>query len=312
MIFLDSDAVEKQHFSLLHKVVLGICPLKLSTILPNMSCAEINANDIDGRTALWWAASRGADDTVDLLLHYGADPNLVPWSQSDSTLQVATASGNLVSIKRLFEAGARMEHQPFDGVTPLHFTPLHFTPLHFTPLHITPLHSVAFRHDSIEIAKLIHSHGADVNAQATFGETALMLALAMENTQVAAYLINQSADINIVTHQGANALFYAIQGNNLSGVRLLFRYNINHNIWSSVHGTILHFAARYASLEMLEVLYEAHLVWSNISDSHKGVMPLQIAQQRTHVPAEWFPTFMKLLNQAQESDAEYPPSYGKP
>ena len=289
MIFPDSDAAERRHFSLLHKVVLGICPLKLSTILPNMSCAEINANDIDGRTALWWAASRGADDIVGLLLHYGADPNLVPWSESDSPLQVATASGNLVSIQRLFEAGARMEHRPFDGVTPLHFT---------------PLHSAAFRHDSIEIAKLIHRHGADINAQATFGETALMLALAMENTQVAAYLIDQGADINIVTHQGMNALFYAIRGNNLPGVRLLFRYNINHNIWSSVHGTVLHFAARHASLEMLEALYEAHLIWSNTSDRHEGIMPLQIAQQRTHVPAEWFPTFMKLLNPARESDAE--------
>ena len=278
MIFPDSDAAERRHFSILHKVVLDICPLELSTILSNMSYGEINASDVDGRTALWWATSRGANDAVSLLLHYGADPNILPWPESSSPLQEATNSGNHVITKLLFEAGTKMENPPFDGYT--------------------ALHGIAFRHDSRKIAKLLHRYGADINAQAKWGETALMLALAMGNTGVAAYLIEQKARVNQLQNEGANALFYAVRGQNLQGVRLLFHHNVDHNARSSVFGTVLHFAARYASLEMLEVLYEARLVWKNTSDRHEGLTPLQIAQQRTNVPTEWLPTFMKILSMA--------------
>jgi len=53
-----------------------------------LSTAAIDDTDVDGRTALSWAAAKGDADAVNILLEFGADPNL--WSnRGQSPLQWA-------------------------------------------------------------------------------------------------------------------------------------------------------------------------------------------------------------------------------
>lgn len=62
-------------FSLLRKCVLEILLLILEQIL-GASSAEIDGIDADGRTSLIWAAIRGDEKNLDLLLEFGADPSI--------------------------------------------------------------------------------------------------------------------------------------------------------------------------------------------------------------------------------------------
>ena len=53
--------------------------------------------------------------------------------------------------------------------------------------------------------------GADVNAQTSFGETALMRAQQMERVAIARKLIAGGADVDLTDCDGKNALDYKLQ-----------------------------------------------------------------------------------------------------
>ena len=66
---------ESRGFSLLHKCVLEILPLNLEQFLTASTTKPDNI-DADGRTSLIWAATRGDEKNLDLLLKNGADPSI--------------------------------------------------------------------------------------------------------------------------------------------------------------------------------------------------------------------------------------------
>ena len=74
-LFRNDDHIESRGFSLLHKCVLEILQLNLEQVL-KASTAKIDGADADGRTSLIWAAIRGDEKDVGLLLKSGADPSI--------------------------------------------------------------------------------------------------------------------------------------------------------------------------------------------------------------------------------------------
>ena len=73
-LFDDEEHLESRAFPPLHKIVLGLISMDLKQQL-ELSTANIDDKDADGRTAISWAATRGDPRSVTILLQHGADPN---------------------------------------------------------------------------------------------------------------------------------------------------------------------------------------------------------------------------------------------
>jgi ankyrin repeat protein len=77
--------------------------------------ASVDRRDVFGRTALLYAATGPFTETVKILLDKGAEPNVVDSEEHFSPLMHAAAEGNLDVVKILFEAGADAALTDVDG-----------------------------------------------------------------------------------------------------------------------------------------------------------------------------------------------------
>ena len=281
-IFNDTSYLEEYQFSFLHKVVLDLNPLVLLTVVSDMSISEINQGDVNGKTALSWAAERGDSDAVQLLLQHGADPNKLSHSKK-SALYFAARSRSYVCVDALLNANADIK--PY-----------------LSPLYQAVLFS------GVEICELLLSKGARIDVTSRNGSTVLEAALAKSSSQMAEYLINQNSNIHYVDQFSTTALHYAIYYNHPKILSLLLHRAISHRTKSSVAGTALHCAGRRGNLEVIQVLTKAKLQNIDIEDKWEGQTALELAEQRQGMSAEWRPAFRRLLDSvnATETDTEAP------
>jgi ankyrin repeat protein len=174
------------------------------SILANAG-ADIDARDIEGGTALMWAANRENPEFVSVLLKAGADVNArdkvegdVDSVQSGLTvlMYVARNNGNPEVISALVKAGADVNAKDDTGTT--------------------ALMCAAFNNENPEIISALLASGADVNAKDNDGWTALMYAVySEENAEnkpaIVSALIKAGADVNAGSDDGETALKLAIE-----------------------------------------------------------------------------------------------------
>jgi ankyrin repeat protein len=137
---------------------------------------DVNASEIDGTTALHWAARSDDRETVQLLLQAGA--NVHASNRYGLTpLAVAATNGSAAVVAALLRAGA--------------------DPNTTSPEGETVLMSAARSGDRPSVLALL-DRGAEVNAREHwFGETALMWAAAEDHPDVVAALVDRGADVNL-------------------------------------------------------------------------------------------------------------------
>ena len=139
---------------------------------------DVNAADVDGTTALQWAAHWNDIDTAKALLAAGARANVAN-RYGVTPLHEAATIGSAPLVNTLLRAGARADATYGDGETPL---------------------MLAARSGNLESVKLLIEAGADVNAAETFrGQTALMLAAVENHADVVQALIAAGARVNAST-----------------------------------------------------------------------------------------------------------------
>src|SRR6266536_1994135 len=120
-LFSSRDHLERFNFSKSHKSILALDGMQLED-LQNCNASEINTIDSFGITALSWAARRGDDAAVSLLLKHGSDPNICDiWGFSP--LHFAANLSERESIDQLISYGAevnktdRWDRNPFHYMT---------------------------------------------------------------------------------------------------------------------------------------------------------------------------------------------------
>ena len=210
----------------------GVTPLQLAAIngsaamLGRLLKAGANANaplTASRDTALMLAARTGTVAAIGVLLEGGADVNAQESWGGTTALMWSVSEGHAAAAARLISAGADVNARSnyvaaangrgFEGRTPVaerrdsrveEFASGWLTPLMF-----------AAREGSVELARVLVTAGADVNARAGDGKTALALAIFNGNFDLASYLIDSRADVNIPDAQRFTPLFWAVDRRNM-------------------------------------------------------------------------------------------------
>ena len=161
--------------------------------------AGVNAPQVDGTTALHWAAYHDDAETVALLLRAGADVNATNRFGVPPLAQ-ACVYGNSAIAKLLLDAGADSNATLKGGETVL---------------------MLAARSGNVETVKMLLQRGAKVDSRERAGQTALMWAAAEGHTPVVRALIDAGADVRATLPSGFTAFYFAVRNGHLETVRAL-------------------------------------------------------------------------------------------
>ncbi|MGH6818077.1 MAG: quinoprotein dehydrogenase-associated putative ABC transporter substrate-binding protein [Methylovirgula sp.] len=219
--------------------------------------ADINKRNAQGDTPLNIAALQMNPDLVKFLLDHHADVN-ARGSTGITPLLEAVLQDDVGTLKVLAAHGADLESLTSDGATPLALAIAENkmraalalidvgAPLNTkcTKLGLTPLMVAAGRQliqytltsgphpfvnltldphypDTLQVARALIRHGADVNAASTSGVTALMLAAAHNNAPIVGLLLQSGANLDMKSPDGKTALDLAKENGNDTVVSLI-------------------------------------------------------------------------------------------
>ncbi len=205
----------------------------------SISSEDVNVQQPDGTTALFWAVYYDQANMVSLLIDAGADVNVANRYGLTPTIQAAI-NGNSEIITILLDAGADPNAITLQGDTAL---------------------MNAAKTGAVQGVEALLDAGAEVDARDTYTyQTPLMWATASNQSEVVDLLIQHGADVNAVS---AELLFSGI---NQGGVQGDFP---NGGL------TSLHHAARENALESAQLLLAAGAD-PDILDP-QGISPLRVA-----------------------------------
>ena len=210
----------------------GVTPLQLAAtngsapIIDRLQKAGADPNAAltpAGDTAMMLAARTGKGDAIRVLVEAGASVNAAETWGGTTPLMWAVAEGHAEAAKTLIAAGADVNARShyvaaangrgFEGRTPLS-NATDAKAAEFASGWLTPL-MFAAREGNVELARLLVGAGADVNAAAGDGKTALALAIFNGNYELAAYLVDNKADVNKADAQRFTPLFWAVDRRNM-------------------------------------------------------------------------------------------------
>uniref|UniRef100_H2YN82 Fibronectin type-III domain-containing protein n=2 Tax=Ciona savignyi TaxID=51511 RepID=H2YN82_CIOSA len=192
-----------------------------------ISSGEVNVdvNDKFGFTPLMNACQKGYLDIVECLLQSNADVNATNTSGKNS-LMMACYSGHGAVVQRLREAGATWDCVDRGGSSPLHW---------------------AIDGQNCSLIQWMLKDGAKVDRRAaSSGWTPLIRCAAITgNPQVAGVLVSAGADVNASDHDGKTALMIASLNGHLSLVELLMLSGADPKIRSGHGKTAMEMAASF-------------------------------------------------------------------
>lgn len=225
------DIVALWNFSHLHKVVLGILPLDLSTELRRLAHrSHIDTTDFQGRTALHWAASRGDFDAVQTLLLAGANQHLIDVA-GRTALHFAVISGSAKCVDLLLFAGANVFVIDKIGDNPIMIS--------------------AWANDCPEVINLLVSAGAQVTSRTITGVTPLQSAACVNHVQNASTFLSLGADPNASDNNGDSPLFETIYYGCMEVMDILLKQDIDHSHRNRNGWTVLHVLALYGTVDIM-------------------------------------------------------------
>jgi ankyrin repeat protein len=111
-------------------------------------------------------------------------------------------------------------------------------------------------------------HPDDLNQKGENGDTALMKATRMGETEIVKELITANTDLNLKNNDGNNALWFACFGNYYDLIRLLIDAGIDLNNQNDNGATVLMYAASAGKTPVVQFLLQAgaNLELQNLDD----------------------------------------------
>ena len=210
----------------------GVTPLQLAatngsaTMIDRLlkAGADVNAPlSAGGDTALMMAARTGKTDAIRVLVEAGGNVNAKESWGGTTALMWAVSEGHADAARMLIGAGADVNARSnyvaaangrgFEGRTPVgnRTDP---KAEEFASGWLTPL-TLAAREGDVEMARVLVSANADINAAAGDGKTALAVAIFNGNYDVASFLVDNKADVNKADAQRFTPLFWSVDRRNM-------------------------------------------------------------------------------------------------
>lgn len=235
-----TDFINTRDFSVVHKILLGLINWDLRSELM-ITTASVNSRDTQGRTPLSWATIRNDLGTVDVLLEFGADPNIVD-NVGHTCLHFVESPA---VFRALVLAGANV----------------HALTLYWD---WSPLHALCKRtgHQNVELIDCFISSGVDVNVRDFQGETPLSSALFRGQVASAKRLMELGADVNAanwIWKSGDSALHFAVMFNAHHTLPLLLKKGADYTATNFSGANILHMAAQMSDAVTLQILADSNL-----------------------------------------------------
>ncbi len=167
------------------------------------SGADVNAQDSDGRSALWWALDKKKNRVTKLLVQSKADVNQHDYEGVPLLLKALRSNPDTKIIEMMLKSGANPNQG--DGS--------------FSPL------TVAIDAQRSDLVKLLLDSGADVNSQDNYGETPLHKAAAKGNEMVVKVLLDvQGINVNAQNNSGLPPIEVARENRHGKIMELLARH----------------------------------------------------------------------------------------
>ncbi|KAL8926239.1 MAG: hypothetical protein Q9172_001881 [Xanthocarpia lactea] len=227
-------------FSHLHRVVLGARPLGLQAELGSgMHSADINWRDDMNMTPLHWAALKGDDKAVAMLLAAGADVDVAD-SKKKTALHKACLIGSAATVKHLIEFGADVDVGDQYGYRPIHF-------------------AVHYNTGGALMSMLLANGAVIDDARNVFRRTPLIRAVPFDSARSCKFLLERGANVDIPDREGDTPLFEAAARNAHDCLELLLAWDADHLHVKTGRQTLLHIAATRGDKRTFDILANANL-----------------------------------------------------
>ena len=177
----DDEEEEKENEKL---VIVDLDHIPFDLLPHNIS----DAANLDGLTALHYAAEKGDIAVVQCLVEHGADIMAQDTVLSRSVIHFAAEKGNLDCIKYLTEKGADLLDRDIFGATALHY---------------------AARSNKLDVVKYLVDKKIDYMAKDVRGWSAMHYAANGGSIDVVKYLLAKGLNINELNETGRTPLFFA-------------------------------------------------------------------------------------------------------
>jgi len=228
-----------ESFTLTHKIILGLSLVDLEDRLTT-STSEIDTYDDKNRTPIWWAAFRGDEEKVKVLLKFGADPN-----KGIGSYPLHQAARELYTeiVEFLLSAGADVNVRNVQGSTATVVACMRVT-------------------TDLSTLEVLRKHGADFTIGNVFGRGAIATAAPHCTARCIAYLVDCGAHLG--GQNGELPLAVAIRHKNVAAVNTILRYRpiTDHTVDEILY--IIREVTRHLDLRILELLCAQS--WATLRD----------------------------------------------
>ena len=230
-----------------------------------------------------WAARRGDNIAVNLLIEAGVDVNKSN-NNGITALFLAIQSVDLRCARSLLAAGADSSATTLEGLNALHWAALY--------------------QNKRDIVKSLQETGTNVNGRNIWGGVPLCYSVIGHHAVSAKALVDYGADINAADSEGDTSLCDSLHYHADDVLQLLLFRGASYTTIYSFGRSLLHIAAVSGGLKTLRILLAAKL--KNVDTellSSEGKTALQLTQERIDKPDGFLEKFEELLADIRDRTA---------
>ncbi|XDV40342.1 hypothetical protein PO909_009437 [Leuciscus waleckii] len=218
--------------------------------------------DLEGRTAFMWAAGKGSDDVIKIMLDLKKDLDINMTDKYGGTaLHAAALSGHVSTVRLLLEQGAMVD--PLDVMK-------------HTPL----FRACEMGHRDV-ILTLIKG-GARVDLVDIDGHSALHWAALGGNAEVCEVLMENGISPNLQDHAGRTPLQCAAYAGYINCMALLIQHDADPNIQDKEGRTALHWSCNNGYLDAVKLLLGCGTFPNHMEHTEERYTPLDYALLGEH------------------------------
>ena len=210
---------------------------------------DVNHSNDDGFSAVHCAAEKGNLNVLKLLHNSEVNIHQVLSNGKNSIMSALFGNGDYETVRWLVEQGLDVNHSNKDG---------------FTAAHCAALKG------NLNVLKLLHNSGANIQQQNNRGKNSIMFALSgTGDSDTVRWLLEQGVNVNHSNKDGLTAVHYAAQQGNVNVLKLLQHRGANIDQVDSTGTNSIMFSLTNGDCETVRWLTE-NGVDVNVSD-YEGI-----------------------------------------